>query len=135
MEATAWQKFWNGPFFLGKNVFGGDIYRRYYGGVPPDGVIGAAGSTEGAYTVFKNISKRIRAKSTINFFVGMKLANFESSLAKAAGKAWQYSEDGKVKKLFHKGIEYISRNFSKSGESTIEIWKDGNLLQKYRLSN
>jgi hypothetical protein len=131
-----WQGFINGPFYQGKNVFGDKVFQKYYGGIAPgaDAVMGEEGAAEGAGTVFKNISKRIRSKSTINFFVGITSARFEAALAKAAGKAWEVSADGKVRTLLYNSLKYVSRGFSGGGESTIEIWRDGELLQKYRLS-
>lgn len=114
----------------GKNMFGERVYPNQIIGTID---IGPAGEAEGAATVFKNMSRRIRSRSTINFFVGMRLENFEAALAKVAGKGWEVTSKEGVRTLIHNGIKYVSRSFSKSGESTIEIWKDGVLLQKYRL--
>ena len=72
-------------------------------------------------------------KSVPNFNVGMKLGKFEDAMSKAAKSTWSVSKDGKVKSLMHNGITYISRSFSKSAGSTVEIWKDGKLVLKYRL--
>ena len=104
----------------------------HYGGNPPD-VSGR--SILGNATTFVNISKRVRALSTLNFAVGISLARFEAVMAKAAGKAWEVTADGKVKILVHNGLKYVSRAASKEGSPTIEIWREGQLLSKYRLTN
>jgi len=91
----------------------------------PDGPPG-----EAAATIFKNIS--VTRKSITNFLVGMSKVRFEAALAKAAGKAWETTADGKAKTLFFNGLKYVSR-LSTTGEETIDIYRDGQLLQKYRL--
>jgi len=139
-EPTWWEGFTDHgdeEILLAYNWRGNAIRQPYHGGIAPgaDAVIGEEGAAEGAWTAFKNISKRIRSRSTINFFVGITSARFEATLAKAAGKAWEVSADGKVRTLLYDGLKYVSRGFSSSGEATIEIWREGELLKKYRLSN
>ncbi len=139
-EPSFWDKFTDnsdGGMLLGYNWQGNAVRLPFYGGIAPgaDAVFGEEGAAEGAWTVFKNISKRIRSRSTINFFVGMTRGRFEAALAKAAGKAWEVSADGKVRTLLYDGLKYVSRDFSSSGEATIELWREGELLQKYRLTN
>jgi hypothetical protein len=93
-------------------------------------IVAAAGMLGEAVTIFKNITK---GRSVVNFFVGLKLAKFEEGLARSSGKALELTKDGKAKRLLHNGLKYVSRAFSNSGPSTIEFWRDGKLLQKYRL--
>jgi RHS repeat-associated protein len=133
-KPTWWQGFINGPFYEGKNVFGQKIYRPYYGGTPPEAITGLEGAAEeGASIIFKNITK---GRSVTNILVGITSDRFEANMARLAGKAWEMSQDGKVKVLIYNGLKYVSRAIASSGEyHTIEIWKDGGeLLQKYRLS-
>jgi hypothetical protein len=90
----------------------------------------AAGAEEIAATAFKNITT---GKSVINFAVGEKLKVAEQALSNAAGKVWSSSKDGNVKILVYNGIKYVARTFSNQGQKTMEIWKDGTLIQKYRM--
>jgi hypothetical protein len=90
------------------------------------------GAAEGAVTIFENISKRIRDKSTINFLVKMKAAQFEAALSNAAKQAWKMSADGKAKILVYNGLKYVSR-LATTGEATVDIYRGEELVQKYRL--
>jgi RHS repeat-associated protein len=133
-EGSWWDRLVNGPMYRGKNGLGEDLYRKYYGGPITGAITGVEGEAEGAATIFENISKRIRALSTTNFFIGLTSVKFEAALAKVAGKAWEVSRDGKVKTLIFNGVKYISR-LSTAGEPTIDIYRGEELLQKYRLLN
>jgi hypothetical protein len=85
-QPTWWQRLVNGVMYQGKNALGQEVYKKYYGG-PISGVVAGAnveGEAEGAYTVFENISKRIRRLSTTNFSIGITAARFEANLAKVA---------------------------------------------------
>ncbi len=113
----------------GRNIFGEKVYPNYLTGTPM--LPSIAGEASEAYTIFKSIT--VTTKSIPNFLVGIKLADFETNLAKLANAAWKLSADGKVKTLVYKGFTYVSRTFSIQGNSTVEILKDGQLLQKYRL--
>jgi hypothetical protein len=116
--------------YEGKNVFGDKVFRPYYGGTPPMEITGIGGAAGATATLFENIT--VTSKSIANFLVDITAARFEASLAKAAGKAWEVTADGKGKILIYNGLKYVSR-LSTKGQPTIDIFKDGELLQKYRL--
>jgi RHS repeat-associated protein len=132
IEKPTWWEFFTEPInYKGRNVFGERVYfpRMYYGN-PPD--VGRNPLSLPSIS-FLNISLRA-GRSAKNFAVGLELATFETNLAKAAGKTWELVKpDGSVKRLVHNGLLYISRATSKQGQKTVEIWRDGKLLQKYRL--
>jgi RHS repeat-associated protein len=133
-QPSWWDTFVEGPFYRGKNVFGEELYTKHYGG-PITGAVTSVnleGEAESAYTTFQNISKRIRALSTTNFAIGVTSAKFEAAMAKAVGKAWEVSRDGKVKTIIYNGLKYVSR-LSTEGAPTIDVYREGELLQKYRL--
>lgn len=123
-----WYEFWQPLGYKGKNALGEDVVDPIYGGFGPPVSIGRFGN---AATYFRAITAT--RKSIPNFFIGINLVRFENALAKAAGTAWRLTKDGRVKELIHNGVRYVSRTHSASGQNTVEIWKDGVLLMKYRL--
>jgi RHS repeat-associated protein len=132
-KPTRWETFTNNVGYLGRNVFGDKVFMTVHMGNPADAVSGPEGLEEEGATLFESISKRIRSKSTINFFIGITSGRFEANLAKLAGKAWELSGDGKVKTLIYNGIKYVSRASGAEG-GTIDLYRGEELLQKYRLT-
>jgi hypothetical protein len=115
---------------LGYNWKSNTVYQPFYGGIVAPQVTSVGGPGGAAITIFENISTTTR--SITNFFVGINAAKFEATLAKVSGKAWELTGDGKAKILLYNGLKYVSR-LSTKGEATIDIYRDGQLLQKYRL--
>ena len=129
---TFWDFFTKDVNYIGRNGKGEEIYSggRLITGTPP-----AASFSRGINpsTIFKNITN---ARSVASFAIGINLAKFEAAMAKVAGTTWQITKDGKAKILFHNGFKYVGRTFSSSTNGpTVEIWKDGINIIKYRLLN
>jgi RHS repeat-associated protein len=132
-EPTFFQNLFNDSdngILLGYNWKNNPVYLPFYGGIVAPQVTSVGGPGGAAVTIFENISTTTR--SITNFFVGIKAAQSEATLAKLSGKAWQLSGDGKAKILLYDGLKYVSR-LSTKGEATVDIYRGDQLLQKYRL--
>jgi hypothetical protein len=92
--------------------------------------MGSFGRFGGAATFFRNIT--LTRKSLPNFFIGISRVRFEKNMEKVAKVGWQLTKDGKAKELTYNGIRYVSR-LSTSGIHTVDLWKDGVNIIRYRL--
>ncbi|GGF31392.1 hypothetical protein [Echinicola rosea] len=79
---------------------------------------------------FETISTR---KKLIEFRLGLKRTEFMAKMEKATGTTWKAFSHPEIFNLHYNGLKYTRRPFSKFAGATVDIYKNGKNIAKYRL--